>query len=101
MVRQNCKWIYWGIFLLAALMAIPVAAQLPTGTILGVAKDSSGGVLPNATITITNVDTGLKRTVSTATTAPTGCRNFLWATMRLRANMPGSKPKPNRASPLR
>jgi hypothetical protein len=48
------------------LLAIPAAAQLPTATILGVAKDSSGGVLPNATVTITNVDTGIVRTVKTA-----------------------------------
>ena len=47
------------------LLAIPVVAQLPTATILGVAKDSSGGVLPNATVTVTNVDTGLTRTVKT------------------------------------
>ena len=40
------------------LLAIPVVAQLPTATILGTAKDSSGGVLPNVTVTITNVDTG-------------------------------------------
>jgi hypothetical protein len=48
------------------LLAIPAVAQLPTGTILGVAKDTSGGVLPNTTVTITNVDTGLKRTVMTS-----------------------------------
>ena len=47
------------------LLAIPTVAQLPTATILGVAKDSSGGVVPNATVTITNVDTGLTRTVKT------------------------------------
>ena len=47
------------------LLAIPATAQLPTGTILGVAKDASGGVLPGVTITITNVDTGSKRTVLT------------------------------------
>ncbi len=48
------------------LLAIPVVAQMPTATILGVAKDSSGGVLPNVTVTVTNVDTGLKRTVMTS-----------------------------------
>ena len=48
------------------LLAIPVFAQLPTATILGVAKDSSGGVLPNVTVTITNVDTGIVRTVKTS-----------------------------------
>jgi hypothetical protein len=50
---------------LLILLAIPVVAQLPAGTILGVAKDSSGGVLPNATVTVTNSDTGLTRTVRT------------------------------------
>jgi hypothetical protein len=47
------------------LSALPVVAQLPTATILGVAHDSSGGVVPGATVTITNVDTGLKRVVKT------------------------------------
>ncbi len=47
-------------------LAIPLVAQLPTATILGVAKDSSGGVLPNTTVTITNVDTGATRTVKTS-----------------------------------
>jgi hypothetical protein len=47
------------------LLVIPAVAQLPTGTILGVAKDTSGGVLPNATVTITNVDTQSKRVVTT------------------------------------
>jgi outer membrane receptor protein involved in Fe transport len=47
------------------LVAIPAVAQMPTGTILGTAKDSSGGVLPNVTVTITNVDTGFKRVVMT------------------------------------
>ena len=47
------------------LLAGPAFAQLPTATILGVAHDSSGGVVPNATVTVTNVDTGLKRVVKT------------------------------------
>src|SRR6266851_8335831 len=48
------------------LLAIPAVAQMPTATILGIAKDSSGGVLPNVTVTITNVDTGATRTVKTS-----------------------------------
>src|SRR6266481_6450317 len=47
------------------LLAIPAVAQRPTAVILGVDKDTSGGVLPNVTVTITNVDTGFKRTVMT------------------------------------
>ena len=45
--------------------AIVVCAQLPTGTLLGTVKDSTGAAVPNATITIQNVDTGLTRTVMT------------------------------------
>ncbi len=48
------------------LLVIPAFAQLPTATILGTAKDSSGGVLAGATVTATNVDTGLTRTVKTS-----------------------------------
>src|SRR5437667_7257093 len=50
---------------IVALIALPtclVFAQLPTGTILGVVKDSSGAVIPGANVTITNVDTSLTRT---------------------------------------
>jgi hypothetical protein len=65
MIRQYCEWVCLGIICIATLMAVPAIAQLPTGTILGVAKDSSGAVLPNTTITIMNVDTGSKRTVPT------------------------------------
>src|SRR5712691_5426536 len=46
-------------------IAVPtclVFAQLPTGTILGVVKDSSGAVIPGASVTITNIDTSLTRT---------------------------------------
>jgi hypothetical protein len=46
-------------------LAISVSAQLPTGTILGVVKDSSGATVPDTTVTIVNVDTNFKRTVTT------------------------------------
>ena len=47
------------------LLAIPVAAQLPTGTILGTVKDASGASVPDTTIIIRNIDTSLTRTVTT------------------------------------
>ena len=50
---------------LVLLMAVPAAAQQSTGTILGVVKDTSSAVIPETTITITNVETGLTRTVLT------------------------------------
>ena len=37
--------------------ALPASAQLPTGTILGVVKDSSGAVVPGATVTIQSSET--------------------------------------------
>src|SRR5712691_1631929 len=41
-------------------------SQLPTATILGVLKDSSGAVVPDAAITAKNVETGLTRTAGSA-----------------------------------
>lgn len=38
-------------------------AQVTTGTILGTVTDETGAVLPGVTITLTNTDTGLTRTV--------------------------------------
>src|SRR5215510_5061332 len=46
------------------LIALPTClafAQLPTATILGVVKDSSGAVIPGVNVTITNIDTSLTR----------------------------------------
>src|SRR5438552_13119497 len=47
------------------LVTVAAAAQQNTGTILGVVKDSSGAVVPGASITILNEETSLTRTVTT------------------------------------
>ena len=47
------------------LVAIPVAAQLPTGTLLGTVKDSSGASIPSAMVTLKNTDTNLTKTSMT------------------------------------
>ena len=47
------------------LVAIPLHAQLPTGTILGVVKDTSSGVVAGAIVTILNTETSQSRTVTT------------------------------------
>jgi hypothetical protein len=47
------------------LAAIPLAAQLPTGTILGTVKDSSGASVPGAMVTVKNTDTNLSKTATT------------------------------------
>src|SRR5438876_3390782 len=56
----------WVALLVLLLVAIPSLAQLPTGTILGVVKDSSGAVIPGASLTIINIDTSLTRFGSSA-----------------------------------
>ncbi|MBI4465439.1 MAG: carboxypeptidase regulatory-like domain-containing protein, partial [Acidobacteria bacterium] len=40
-------------------------AQLTTGTISGVVRDESGGVIPGVAVTARNLDTGIARQVST------------------------------------
>jgi hypothetical protein len=46
------------------ISAVPASAQ-STSTILGVVKDSSGGVVPDATVTVVNTETSLSRSVKT------------------------------------
>ena len=47
----------WALLVMASLAAVPVGAQETRGNINGTVQDSSG-VIPGATVTITNVDTG-------------------------------------------
>jgi hypothetical protein len=54
------------LFFLVTIFASVVLAQLPTGTILGVVRDSSGGVVPDAKVTVRNADTGLVRAATTS-----------------------------------
>src|SRR5438105_4045126 len=69
MLKDNkcIEWVgvRWVAMIVLLLMAIPSFAQLPTGTILGVVKDSSGAVVPGVSLTITNTDTSLTRTGTT------------------------------------
>jgi hypothetical protein len=54
------------VMLVSLLLAIPTFSQLPTGTILGVVKDSTGAVIPGADVTLTNSDTSFARTGASA-----------------------------------
>jgi hypothetical protein len=87
------KSLFLSIVSIAALilLAIPVVAQLPTATILGTAKDSSGGVLPNVTVTITNVDTGATRAVKTGDDGEYQAPELPVGHYEVRAEHPGFK----------
>jgi hypothetical protein len=58
-------------YILSALLSLSLAApalaqsQAANGAIEGTVSDSSGGVLPGVTVTVTNVDTGAERSVVT------------------------------------
>ena len=49
----------------AAVAVSPLAAQSVTGTIQGTVKDNQDAVVPGATVTARNIDTGLTRTLTT------------------------------------
>ena len=58
-------------YVLSALLSLSLTApalaqsQAANGAIEGTVSDSSGGVLPGVTVTITNLDTGAERAVVT------------------------------------
>jgi len=59
----------FAIFLLFCLLgaALTASAQVDTATVTGTVRDSTGAVLPNVTVTATEMDTGIHTTVKTGT----------------------------------
>ena len=58
-----------GLMLALVLVSAPVLAQITTGTVSGTVKDTQGGVIPGATVTLTSETKGtsLPPTVTSAT----------------------------------
>src|SRR5665811_2301953 len=78
-------------FLFLLLSSTAANSQVTTGSILGTVHDSSGSVVPNATITITDVDKG---TIYTKQTDPSGDYNvpfLIPGTYTVSVEMPGFK----------
>jgi hypothetical protein len=70
---------------------IDLQAQVAGGTITGTLVDSSGRVIPNAGVSITNVDTGINRTVTTNEDGLYIAPNLLPASYELTFTAPGFK----------
>src|SRR5229473_6039409 len=54
-----------GIVCLVLAVAVPLISQTTTGRILGTVRDQSGAALPAATVTVTDAQRGITRTVTT------------------------------------
>jgi hypothetical protein len=57
-------WMYFALALLLMFAAHRSVAQYDTGSLVGVIQDSSGAVIPGATVTVVNKDTGATFTVT-------------------------------------
>lgn len=62
-MRVRVMWI--ALALAAGLWPVAATAQTVTGTIQGVVSDATGGVLPGATVTVRNTETGASRELVT------------------------------------
>ena len=54
-VRWGCRAAVFVLGLGLFVVAVPGFAQLPTGTILGTVRDTSGALVPGASVTAQNV----------------------------------------------
>jgi Carboxypeptidase regulatory-like domain len=71
------------------LLALPAAAQTNTGQISGTVRDSSGGVLPGVTVTVTNTQTGIEWTDVTSSTGTYTVTNLPVGSYKVAAQLEG------------
>jgi outer membrane receptor protein involved in Fe transport len=82
---------FW-VFLIAFSIlfgTVQAYAQVAGATLTGTVKDSSGGVIPNAQVVITDVATGISRTVSTDAAGLYASPNLLPGTYAIRVTAQG------------
>jgi len=83
------KRVVLGLVVVASLLPRLVAAQAVTGTILGTVSDTTGAAVPGATVTLTNLGTGLTRSMVTDSTGEYTVPSLPTGKYRLVAELPG------------
>lgn len=73
-----------------ALLVVPVQAQFTSG-IEGIIRDPSGGVVPGASVTVTNVDTRISREVVTSDAGFYRVTSLPAGTFQVSVSLPGFK----------
>lgn len=93
--RLNSGWSFGlalsALAILCCLLPQSASAQAVSGTILGVVKDSSGAVVPGASITLVNTGTGLTRTIVSDTKGEYTAPLLPTGTYTVNAEMSGFK----------
>ncbi|HEV8131977.1 MAG TPA: carboxypeptidase regulatory-like domain-containing protein, partial [Acidobacteriota bacterium] len=79
------------VVLTLALLPSVLRAQITTGTILGTVSDSSGAVIPGATVTASNLETGFERAVLTDGSGNYTLANMPIGNYKVKAELPGFK----------
>jgi hypothetical protein len=77
--------------LLLCLPCAPASAQAVTGTILGTVTDSSGAVVPGATVTLTNTATGISRVLVSDSNGEYTAPSLRTGTYTVKAEISGFK----------
>jgi hypothetical protein len=85
------KRVVLGLVVVASLIPRLLAAQAVTGTVLGTITDSTGAAVPGATVTLTNLGTGLTRTLVTDAVGEYTAPSLPTGKYRLVAELPGFK----------
>ncbi len=82
------------------LCALTVEAQTPLGTVTGLAVDASGGAVSGASVSLTNNDTGVRRSTTTNSTGAYSFPDLQPGTYRMGADAKGFRAMETRAFPV-
>ncbi len=96
--HSNCVLVRVGLLVVIAAFLFPPLAFAQgetTSAIIGQVSDETGAVVPNATIRITNRDTGLRRTASTDDAGRFNLPQLKPGNYSVRVEAPGFAPQQN------